>query len=345
VLVFTLLALSAQSLTDIQIIGSHNSYHAGIAPSEMVNLKKSNARLAASLDYTHPPLREQLEMGVRKFELDIFSDSKGGLFADPAGPRLVAKAGLPADPPFDPEGRMKKPGYKVIHVQDLDYRSTCQPLVECLTILRDWSKEHPRHLPIYVMLETKTGNPRPEFMATPEPITVASLDALDAEIRGVFEARHLITPDVVRGNARTLEEAVLTKGWPSLESARGKIIFLFDQENITKLYTQGRPSLEGRVVFTNGTPGSADAAFVKMNDPKSPRIAELVKLGYLVRTRSDVDGVSSKEAALASGAQIVSSDYYFGKKAPAGFTVDFGKGIARCNPVRAKACKAADLVE
>jgi hypothetical protein len=325
-------------MTDIQIIGSHNSYHAGLAPSEMQLLRKANPKAAASLDYTHPPLLEQLNLGVRKFELDIFSDAKGGLFASPLAPKLVAKEGLPADPPFDPTGKMQKPGYKVIHVQDYDFRSTCQPLVECLTIIRDWSKAHPRHLPIYVMLETKTGK-------NIEPMTTDSLAALDAEILSVFGKPHLITPDVVRGKAKTLEQAVLTKGWPKLKQARGKVIFLFDQENVTPLYAKDRPSLEGRVVFTNAKPGSPDAAFIKMNNPKSPEIPDLVRKGYLVRTRADADGRETKDAALASGAQIISTDYYFSKKMSSGYSVDFGGGIARCNPMKAKACKAKDLTE
>lgn len=285
-------------------------------------------------------------MGVRKIECDVFGDTKGGLFGKSAIVGLAAKAGLPADEAYTKLGVMGKPGFKVIHVQDLDYRSSCQPFVECLMILRDWSKKHPRHLPIYVLVETKTGNPRPDFMVTPEVVTGETLDALDAEIRSVFEASQLITPDVVRGAFKTLEESVLRRGWPSLEVGRGKIVFLFDQENVTGLYTKGRPSLEGRVVFTNGKPGTPDAAFVKMNDASSARIDEMVKAGYLVRTMSDgvMDG-KKRDAALASGVQIVSTDYYFSKKAASGYGVDLGGGIARCNPVRVSACKSESLVE
>lgn len=331
-------------MTEVQIIGSHNSYHAGLAPLEMANLKKVNPKLAESLDYSHPSITAQLDMGVRKLELDIFSDTKGGLFAKP-------KTAVP-DPLFDPNGLMLKPGFKVIHVQDLDFRSTCQPFIACLSELRTWSKAHPQHLPIYVLIETKTGNPRPEFMVTPEPVTGDTLYLLDAEIRSVFNPKQMITPDEVRGTAESLETAVLTKGWPSLESARGKIVFLFDQESVTPIYTKGHPSLEGRVIFTNSTPGTPDAAFVKENNALSPRIPELVKQGYLVRTMSDGGVVSvhandtqKRDAALASGAQIVSTDYYFSKHADSGYHVEFDQGIARCNPVSAKSCKPDSLRE
>jgi len=78
------LSLSAQPalrLTDIQLIGSHNSYHLGLAPSEAVLLLISNPRAAAALDYRHPALNLQLDRGARQFEFDIFADSQGGLFA------------------------------------------------------------------------------------------------------------------------------------------------------------------------------------------------------------------------------------------------------------------------
>lgn len=342
-------------LTEIQIVGSHNSYHSGISPNEMEFLRKANPRVADALDYHHPPLKDQLDAGVRQLEIDVFGDSKGGLFANPASPRILAKAGIPTDPPFDPSGIMKKPGFKVLHVQDLDYRSNCEPFVACLATIRDWSKAHPRHLPIFVLVENKDGNPRADYMVTPEKVTTETFDALDAEIRSVFPPAEMITPDDVRGTHKTLEEAVLTIGWPSLESARGKVIFLLDQRRFTPLATAGHPSLEGRVLFTNAEPGTPDAAFVEVNsataDPE--RIPGLVRKGYLVRTMTDPapEGVRAndhqkRDAALASGAQILSTDYPFNEKAAgSGYNVQFKQGNARCNPVVKAACATVTLRE
>jgi hypothetical protein len=154
----------------------------------------------------------------------------------------------------------------------------------------------------------------------------------------------MIVPDDVRGKHATLEEAVLSDGWPSLDSARGKVIFLLDQRKAEPDYLEGHPSLKGRVIFTNAEPGSPDAAFSEVNNPlTNPElIPGLVKKGYLIRTRTDADTVQARsgdttmrDAALASGAQILSSDYYFSEKASwTGFSVNFPKGeVARCNPV------------
>jgi hypothetical protein len=332
-------------MTDTQIIGTHNSYHAGLGPSEMKLLEQANPQAAASLAYWHPSLTQQLDSGVRKLELDVFGDAQGGLFANPSGILRVRAAGLPADPPYDPEGKLQRPGFKVIHVQDLDYRSHCLLLVDCLREVKAWSQRNPRHLPLYIMIENKDGRSRPEFMVAPEPITKATMDALDQEILSVFSREELITPDDVRRGRETLEEAVLELGWPELESARGKIVFLLDQERVTKLYTEGRPSLEGRIAFTNSTPGSPDAAFVKSNNPIGPgaaRIRDLVRRGYLVRTMTDPgpQGVRAKDtrraqSALDSGAQILSTDYPFSWDPEGyGYNVKFPDGaIARCNPV------------
>ena len=72
-----LLVLCANSyaqlrLNQIQVIGSHNSYHAGMAPSETSWLRKLNQKSADGLEYRHPSLDVQFDMGVRQVEIDIF---------------------------------------------------------------------------------------------------------------------------------------------------------------------------------------------------------------------------------------------------------------------------------
>lgn len=117
---------------------------------------------------------------------------------------------------------------------------------------------------------------------------------------------------------------------------------MLDQERVTPLYTEGHPSLEGRMMFTNGKPGSPDAAFVKMNDAMSPEIPALVRKGYLIRTMTD-DAKSVHEGdtkrskqAMASGAQLLSTDYPFEWRAPgSGYHVALPEGKVRCNPVNA----------
>jgi hypothetical protein len=332
-------------LNQIQIIGTHNSYHAGIAPNESKLWQTKYAEAFKGLDYQHQPLPQQFDSGVRQIELDVYADTKGGLYAHPAGPKNVAAAGLPADPNFDPDGVMLKPGFKVMHVQDVDYRSTCQPFINCLEQVKDWSHAHPNHIPIFILIETKQGKPRGELHLTePEPFTSSTFDALDAEIRSVFQPRELITPDDVRGHYKTLNEAVLAGNWPTLAEARGKVVFLMDQHAVTSVYLEGHPALRGRVIFTNSDPGQPDAAFLERNEGPASDISALVRQGYLIRARTDSDtkearinDTKTRDAMISSGAQILSTDYPVNEPArwDGHFVVTLpGDVVARCNPIK-----------
>jgi hypothetical protein len=342
-------------INQIQVIGSHNSYHAGLTPAVGAMVKATNPKAYDGLEYSHSPLAVQFDHGVRQIELDVFGDEKGGRFAHPFGATL-SPGGAAA---YDPEHLFAKPGYKVMHVQDVDFVSTCQPFTACLKIVRDWSRAHPEHVPIFVLVETKTDQPIKGVpgMVSPEPFTPDAMDRLDAEILSIFPRSELITPDQVRGRFATLPEAVAhpgaESGWPTLSAARGKVVFLLDQTNVTAPYLEGHPALRGRVAFTNARPGADDAAFVEHNDATPAEIEALVKQGYIVRTRSDADtkegrtgDTANRDAALASGAQIVSTDYpWFEPAKWTGYTVALpGKASVRCNPVTApSSCRNSRL--
>ena len=342
-------------INQIQVIGSHNSYHSGFAPSEHKFLEMNHPKTLRGLDYRHAPLGDQLTGGVRQIEIDVFNDPQGGKFAHPAIVKMVADAKLPADPDFDPNHEMDKPGFKVMHVQDLDERATCHTFVACLKDVKTWSKSHPGHLPIFILVETKEGKPR-EMPNAPEAdvFTPAIFDALDQEIRSVFTPAEMITPDEVRGKAKTLNEAIRNNGWPTLAKARGRVVFLLDQAHAGPVYAEGHPSLKGRLIFTNSAPGLPEAAFVELNDGTREEIDALVKQGYLVRTRTDEGTEQARtndrtrlERALSSGAQMLSTDYP--KTEPSQWTkfvVELpGGAVARCNPVNKPAACKDDLLE
>jgi hypothetical protein len=297
----------------------------------------------------------QLTGGVRQIEIDVFNDPKGGKFAHPAIVKMVADAKLPADPDFDPNREMDKPGFKVMHVQDIDERSNCHTFVICLNAVRDWSKQHPHALPIFILVETKEGVPS-EMPNAPvgDVFTPEIFDALDAEIRSVFKPGEMITPDEVRGNAPTLNAAILTKGWPSLAAARGRVVFLLDQKHAGPVYAKGHPSLKGRVIFTNAVAGEPEAAFIEENDGSPEEINALVKQGYLVRTRTDEGTEQARtndrtrlDLALSSGAQMLSTDYPSSEPSRwTSFSVGLPDGlVARCNPVNEPAGCVDSLLE
>ena len=331
-------AVDALPMTAIQVIGTHNSYKAAIAPAEMATLKAINPRTAAGLDYSKPPLNVQLDAGARQIELDYVYDPRGGRYMNPLGLKLAKEKA-----PYD-NRLMAAPGLKVMHVPDIDYRSVCQTFVLCLTEMRDWSRRHPDHMPILVIMNLKDDQ-IPVPGATPLlPFDATAMDSIDTEILSVFRRSELITPDRVQGRYPTLREAVAAGSWPKLKAARGRFLFAMDEGPAkTDLYRAGRKSLEGRVMFVNVDEASPAAGYITLNEPKTEvaRIAAAVKAGLIVRTRADADTVEARAndratqiAAFNSGAQYVSTDYMIPDARLSTYEAHLpGGGVARVNPV------------
>ena len=154
----------------------------------------------------------------------------------------------------------------------------------------------------------------------------------------------ILAPDDVRHGERSLPEALRKYGWPRLDSIRGKILFGMDNESAVRdLYLQGHPALEGRLLFVSVPATNSAAAWMKINDPVHDfeHIQQLVKSGFLVRTRADADtqqaranDPSQRDKAFASGAQFISTDYREPNLSFSTYSVRFETGIvARINPV------------
>ena len=302
-------------LNQLQAIGSHNSYHVAPPAALLGTLKKFN-KDADAWNYTHPALASQLDAGLRQFELDVFSDSKGGLFSAPFGLKLAALSGTKL-PPFDPAGLLKKPGFKVLHVPDIDCWSHSPTLKGALAEMLAWSDQHPRHLPIMILLECKDGA-NPPLPTQPETYTRERLLEMEQEILSVIPATRILRPDDVRGSQATLRDAVKKHGWPGLDSLRGKFIFCLDNTNaIRSRYLEGNETLEKRLIFASAPDATHPAAaWFKCNDPvlEFDRIRELVTAGFLVRTRADTGKPNPvmKARAFESGAQWISTDLLAG---------------------------------
>jgi hypothetical protein len=294
-------------MNQIQVIGTHNSYHQRSTGALAALAKKVDSD-PESMEYSHAPLDVQLDRGVRSVELDVHN------FPD---------------------------GFQVYHVPHIDQVSTCRRFVDCLGVIRAWSEKHPGHVPISILVEPKDERAI-LAISNAQPIDAPSLDRIDAEIRSVFPPERLITPDDVRGhNAPTLEEAVRTNGWPPLGAARGKVFFILHvQGEDREAYVQGHPSLEGRAMFVRGQPGQPYAATLVEDHPDVDRIQRLVKEGYIIRTRADAGlriDPARRDRALATGAQIVSTDFPNGEADPkTGYVIELPEQTpARPDPVNA----------
>jgi hypothetical protein len=329
-------------VNDLLSVGTHNSYKAAIPDAELTQLRARSTQAATVLDYSHRPLTDELDDGARQIELDVYYDPQGGRFADPLGPRMLGQhldAAIAAE--------FAKPGFKVMHIPDFDFRSTCTRFVACLQSVKAWSDAHPDHIPILILINAKDDSPFGSNGAVIAKFDAVAFDALDAEVASVFTDEDLITPDQVQGKHATLREAVLAGAWPKLRKARGRVFFALDEapEKVA-LYRGDRRSLEGRRMFVNTGESSPAAAYITLNEPlqDAKRIRAAVEAGFIVRTRADADTLEARagkterrEVALGSGAQYVSTDYMQPDPRFPGYSARLPNGATTvCNPVRAQ---------
>ena len=327
------------ALNEVQSIGSHNSYKTAIPKLEMMALRRSSAEVANVLDYSHLPLTVQLDLGMRQLEIDVFYDPEGGLYSDPYLPRAIPSIGKRYNEP-----EMDKPGFKVMHVQDVDQRSHCQLFTQCLSQISAWSNRHPQHTPILIVINAKQAPIELEHAVVPLAFTAKAFDALDAEVLSVIAPSKLITPDEIRAGAPTLRGAVMRTGWPSYQASKGKLLLALDEPpEVVNIYLRGKLSLEGHPFFVNSVSQDADhAAYFTLNNPRADalKIRMAVEAGFLVRTRADADTLEARtndtarrSAAFASGAQYISTDYYLPRKEWGDYAVRLPEGsVTRCRP-------------
>ncbi|WP_032096188.1 MULTISPECIES: Ca2+-dependent phosphoinositide-specific phospholipase C [unclassified Alteromonas] len=305
----------AKSLDHYQIIGSHNSYKKALPPEARQFLKDVSPELLKKISYIHPSLQEQLNLGIRQIEIDVVNDPNGHQYNTPEIETLANSNW------FSKSERqiLAEPGFKVLHIPHVDVMTHCLTLQLCAKQLLRWSEANPNHFPITVLVNAKESQPTFLSKAAPVAFSVSDYQHLDNEIAHLFGSK-LVTPDRVRGRHHTLRAAITETGWPSVEALRGKFLFLFDANKAQKeIYLQQNSTLQNKSMFLSVPEHSDAAAIFIRNDPvkSQQEIQALVKDGFLVRTRADADLSATtqslraqRDAAFASGAQFISSDFY-----------------------------------
>ena len=360
---FPLQVICETKINDVQILATHNSFKE-FMDYRIKNIIETFCSLSVLglEDYQHLPFLMQLDKGVRGFEIDVFADTKGGKYSDFHVLSKIGYDGAYQVPDLD------KSGFKVMHDPNFDFRSSCYLFKDCLRQILAWSNEYPNHLPFFMHIQIR-DQPTPIIgeskmiaeilnLVIPTLMTEDLLSALDEEIKSIIPIEKIITPDQFRGEHETLRAAALANAWPGLSSSRGKFIFYMDADpNVQSLYLDGHPNLNNRIIFTTPTdPEADDAAFLIYNDPllDKDKITELVKRGYIVRTRADsgttqayANDTTNFEAALESGAQIISTDYIVpAKETGTNYFAFIPEGNpGRCSPARNTTCDPAEINE
>jgi hypothetical protein len=336
--VFAQIPIDSIPINQLRIIASHNSYKKKPHPKVLRFLKKFQDKLGEQnnpnfIDYGHLPFSEQFDnYGIRGIELDVNYDPKGGHYKRRRinlflfGQRQRVKGGA-----------LKKPGFKILHISDVDFETNYLTLKSALEALKSWSDSHPDHFPIYINLEAKGSHPADESKTLKRlgfkrciPFDQKAFLDLEQEISAILTPSQIFKPSDFKKNYSTLQERVVAEGWPLLEELRGRFIFILEGSN-NHIYR----AFVSPMFFQYGNQSDANTVFLLRNNAvaSETEIRELTSQ-FIVRTRSDAGSVESRannydtwNAALRSGAQIISTDYYKADERWSSYKVGFTNGF------------------
>ena len=292
---YAMAASSPLTINQIQFVGSHNSYKQAMSPLIYKALHLLDAEVAESLEYWHEPLADQLDLGLRKLEIDLFYDARDQSF--PVG-----------------------------HAQIIDMNSHCDTLLVCLQEVRVWSEKNPRHTPIWISFNLK--DQAIPVLPDPEPFTAAALDALDTQLRGALGPQLIWPADVQGLRWPTLEEA-RGKVLLILDEGGAKRDWYYNNWQTRPMFTNAPEGHPAAAVMIINDPIKNFARIQRL-----VKAGYLVRSRADADTReARANDTRRRDQAFASGAQAISTDYYlpathFGND----YQVAIAGGI-RCNPV------------
>ena len=302
----------------IRVLASHNSYKIQPTARTMKFISRFKRFLSEDnqpyqLEYSHQTISNQLSSyHIRGLELDVYNDPKGGRYYKHKLNFFIRKQRI-KEREFS---ALKKPGFKIIHIPDIDYRSNYLLLSEALQELNQWSVQHPAHAPIFVNIELKGSALGDEskllhLMGYKKAIgfNAKSLQELDSVFKQMLTT--LYSAEEFKNKENSLRERIDNQGWPSIGEVRGRI-FVIVQGSGVELY----PETQGAFVY--GVPENKNCIFLLRDDPNSS-FSEIQTLQnkFIIRTRSDAGTIEARandytryNRAIMSGAQIISTDYY-----------------------------------
>ncbi len=281
---FQLSEASNIKYNELRTLATHNSYkeHQGVIAA-FVSTIFFPILGYDNMNYEHPNTTEQLNLGIRSFEWDI-SRYKGE---------------------FD--------GFIVQHENLIDPNSWIPNLALALEEVVLWSDYNKGHMPITIMFEFKNHSFKDGETKT---MTIDDIPLFEELIESILKEK-LFVPNQMLGKYTSMEEMRQNDGFPFLNELQDKVIVLFHRGDITDEYE--KRDLKDQKAFVMKL--SPKSCFVIENEAiqDKEKIQDLVKEGYIVRTFISKWLLYTQEqhdAAMNSGAQILSSDYIDKKITP-----------------------------
>lgn len=272
-------------LNEIQMIASHNSYKKqGPAIGRFFVGLGDSFEEAKALKYEYKNITEQLESGVRSFELDI---------------------------------RYRNQKFELTHVPLVDPSSVAVSFEMLLEEIYLFSTYQENHIPIIILMEIKD-----DWMILDPMLKIMDEKAFndfDALIKDKIKD-HLFTPSDMLDGQTNLRDTIMGQGWPSIPDMLNQVIFIMHPGTASTTYYEMDQSLMSHSMFIGSyyTENPLDyASFFVQNEIDELKISDLIDNNFIVRTRIDSNLVFNQTMftnAVNSGAQILSTDFSVGRK-------------------------------
>ena len=333
------LNLDSLRLNDIRIIASHNSYKKLPHQKVLKFLSRFQNKLGEQnnpqyIDYGHASFIKQFsDYNVRGVELDVNYDPKGGHYK-----RRRVNLFIFGQKQRINTASMKAPGFKLLHISDVDFETNYYTLIDGLKDIKKWSDSHPDHIPIFINIEAKGSHPADQsktlrFLGFKKciPFDSVAYSLLEDEILSVFDPEDIFTPLNFKGPFESIHDKINKEGWPYLSECLGKVIFILEGNN-QKIYK----NFQYPLMFYYGEEHDSNTAFLLRNNPlgNEKEISNSTNR-FIVRTRSDAGTIESRnndftrlKSALKSNAQIISTDYYRPDIRWSNYRVEFSSALS-----------------
>lgn len=275
---------------ELSFIATHNSYQT-VSTDTTKKLYRHLSDLTFGLvkpnkaDFESETLTDQLNCGIRSFEIDIEV--------------------------FDRDGDIS---FTCMHSPNIEMTTSCYDFALAMKEIAMWSDNNPDHLPITVIIEPKETFLPLEDM---KKFNIGYADEFDSVLRETLGEK-LFTPDDMLRDYASFGEMRKADDWCKVNDMLGKVLILLHECNTTEKYIAADETLRSQAMFPMLREKDIErdcASFIIMNKPDDlleVQDAVIDENKLIVRTRTDkFTEVTDEryELAMGSKANIVSTDY------------------------------------
>lgn len=274
---------------EMSFIATHNSYQSE-AIDETKKLYKNLSDITFGLvsdktaDFWSETLTQQLNCGLRSFEIDIET--------------------------FDRDGEIS---FTCMHSPYIEMSTTCYDFALAMKEISMWSDNNPNHLPITIIIE-----PKSTFIPLKDMkfFNIDYAKALDNELRKCLGEK-LFTPSDMLRDYSSFGEMRAANDWCKVKDMLGKVLILMHENKVTEEYIGIDPSLKTQAMFPMLRKDDIDRdctsiILCNMPDELLEINAQIKEKKILARTRADKFTSVNDERrknAFESNAFIISTDF------------------------------------